>query len=46
MIVLFHDYMIVLLVGIIFLVFSISVSLLSNPGLDKYLSESHLLEFF
>lgn len=42
----FHDYIIVLLVGIIFLVFSISVSLLINPGLDKYLSESHLLEFF
>jgi cytochrome c oxidase subunit 2 len=42
----FHDYMIVILVGIIFLVTSIRVSLLSNPGIDKYLSESHLLEFF
>lgn len=42
----FHDYIIVLLVGIIFVVTSISVSLVLNPGLDKYLSESHLLEFF
>lgn len=42
----FHDYIMVLLVGIIFVVTSIRVSLLRNPGLDKYLSESHLLEFF
>lgn len=42
----FHDYMIVLLVGIIFVVVSIRTRLVLNPGLDKYLSESHLLEFF
>lgn len=35
-----------MLVGIICIVRSISFRLLSNPGLDKYLSESHLLEFF
>lgn len=46
MIVSFHDYIMVILVGIIFMVTSIRVRLLSNPGLDKYLSESHLLEFF
>jgi cytochrome c oxidase subunit 2 len=42
----FHDYIIIILVGIIVIVTSVRFSLLSNPGIDKYLSESHLLEFF
>jgi cytochrome c oxidase subunit 2 len=42
----FHDYIIIILVGIIVIVISVRFSLLSNPGIDKYLSESHLLEFF
>lgn len=41
----FHDYIIMYLVGILFLVCSISYRILSNQGVDKYLSESHLLEF-
>lgn len=41
----FHDYIIVYLVGILFLVSSARYSILANPGLDKYLSESHFLEF-
>lgn len=45
LIVSFHDYMMIYLVGILFLVCSIRYSILSNQGLDKYLSESHFLEF-
>lgn len=45
LIVMFHDYIIVYLIGILFLVSSIRYRILSNPGLDKNLSESHLLEF-
>lgn len=41
----FHDYIMIYLVGILTLVCSISYSILANQGLDKYLSESHLLEF-
>lgn len=45
LIVSFHDYIIIYLVGILFLVCSIRYRILSNQGLDKYLSESHFLEF-
>ncbi len=45
LIVSFHDYIIIYLVGILALVCSISYRILRNQALDKYLSESHLLEF-
>lgn len=41
----FHDYMIIYLIAILALVCSVSYRILSYPGVDKYLSESHLLEF-
>ena len=45
LIVSFHDYIIIYLVGILSLVCAARYRILSNPSPDKYLSESHLLEF-
>lgn len=45
LIVAFHDYIIVIITGIVVVVSYLFITVSLSPGLDKFLTESHFLEF-
>ena len=41
----FHDYMMVIMTGILFVVSYLFIMVSLSSGLDKFITESHFLEF-